>query len=230
MDQDSRGPLLSRQAYWLMTLGPLLASLAGWGVLALIWPWSKMLHLKAAMAAVWLYAGKFVILFPSLVGKIELTSWELAGLVAWMDTATAILLWANLKFLYRVPWLGPKLVKVRRHSEATMSRSALMRRGAFAGVALFVLFPVAGTGATKATIIAELAGMRTWSMIASVALGAVAGCFALAAFSNVLKKTLEPLKDTLWVDVIGIGVGVILVAWIVWYIRRVDRMEDNQPT
>lgn len=212
-----------------MTLGPVAASLAAWGILALIWPLSKMLQLKAAVAAVWLFAGKFVILAPSLAGTVELTPWELAGLVSWMDTATAIILWANLKFLYRLPWLGRKLIKVRRHSERTMSRSAFMRRGAFAGVALFVLFPVAGTGATKATIIAELAGMRTWSMIASVAIGAVGGCFGLAAFSSVLKRILEPLHDTHWVYTISIGVTALLIAWIVWYIRRVDRMEERQP-
>lgn len=211
-----------------MTLGPVAASLAVWGLLWLIWPWSKMLQLKGAIAAVWLFAGKFVILAPSLAGTIELTPWELAGIVSWMDTATAVILWANLKFLYRLPWLGPKLVKVRLHSEATMSRNAFMRRGAFAGVALFVLFPVAGTGATKATIIAELAGMRTWSMIASVALGALGGCFGLAAFSSALKRVLEPLHDTHWVYAISVGVTVTLIAWIVWYIRRVDRMEERQ--
>jgi len=79
-----------------MTLGPAIATLGAWGLVAMIWPWSKMLQLKAAIAAVWLYAGKFVILAPSLAGSDELTSGEPAALVTWKDTSTAIFFWVYL--------------------------------------------------------------------------------------------------------------------------------------
>jgi uncharacterized membrane protein len=91
-------------------------------------------------------------------------------------------LWVyNMDLLFRIPKLGPWFRRIRDRTRRMVARNPWLRRQAFLGVILVVMFPLTGTGAIAGSILGRLAGLRRGTNLIAIVLGAIAGSGAIAA-------------------------------------------------
>ena len=199
------GPIVGTAA-----LAVLLGMLIGWDNL-------RAVVIKAVVSAV--FAGKFIILAGV---SSDLGPWVLAAVVVYLDVIVALILAYNLDVIYRLPWIGGKLLGLQEYGRYTLRQKPYLRRLSFIGLAVFVLFPIAATGAVGGSILGRLLGMRPYRIVLAIATGSVVGCSAMAAFAEVLASILEPIKDKWWFHAIGVAaVG----AFVLVLIRRYRALE-----
>jgi len=123
--------------------------------------------------------GKFLPLW-GVSGESHFGPWEL-GLVIWvLDTCTVLLVVYGLEALYRFDRLRRPLEKVQANAGLVLRAYPRIRRVAVVGVALFVLFPVAGTGAMAGAFLAILLGLKRHVAILAVSLGGLGGGMMMA--------------------------------------------------
>jgi uncharacterized membrane protein len=124
-------------------------------------------------------AGKFLPLW-GITGHSQLSPWHLGALNGVLDTCTGVLLIYGLGSLERIGVVSGWLTKVRGHAELVVQAYPWMRRLAVISVALFVLFPVTGTGAIAATFLGILLGLGRFETIGAISLGGFLGGFGMA--------------------------------------------------
>ena len=138
-----------------------------------------------------LAVGKFVPLW-GITGESHFGAYELGLLVGVLDTLSVVLLVYSLESLYRVAPLRRRLEKVQADARLVLTAYPRMRRAAVAGIVLFVLFPIAGTGAVGATFLGILLGLHRALLIAAVSCGGFLGgllmAFAAVHFSEAVGR------------------------------------------
>ena len=128
-------------------------------------------------------AGKFLPLW-AVTGKSHFSPYEL-GLVIWfIDTASAVIWVYAFDALYRVPRFKRPLDRIQDSAQLVLEAYPRMRKAAVLGLILFVLFPVAGTGAMVGTFIGVLLGMRRGALIATVSAGGFLGGMLMALLTD----------------------------------------------
>lgn len=175
--------------WWATLIGPFVLTAATLGYLWFDRGWEFMVKLCGTALVTFFGLGRFVILLGSdqtaaTASAIEgadrarfsfLTSTELLVMVTWMDLFVACLLIFHAGFLFRIPKLGPALLKLREEGEFFMSYQPWMRRFTFVGLVLFVAFPLAATGSVAGSIFGRLLGMSKLAtclaLVAGTALG-----------------------------------------------------------
>lgn len=169
-----------------------LGSVAGVALLALItglvFANAATLELLGLIPVSFFAAGKFLPMW-GITGKSNFSPWEL-GLVIWaMDTCTVLIMVYALELFYRFRRLKGFLDRVQTNAGLVLAAYPRMRRAAVAGVVLFVLFPVAGTGALGGAFLGVLLGLRRQVLIAAVSAGGLLGGM-LMAFAAVYAREL----------------------------------------
>ncbi|MBI4564715.1 MAG: small multi-drug export protein [Planctomycetes bacterium] len=199
-----------------LTLAPFAVASAAIVVLVGFTSWTLALEAMGYAGVTFVAAGKFIVLAPVLREDVFFTPFFFAGMVAFMDVCTALLVALHLDVLYRLPWLGRRLRWMERNGRETLERRRFYRRSAFFGVILFVMFPLTGTGAIGGTIFGRLIGLTSARILTAIAIGAVAGSFGLALGAEGLARLLEPVRHTAWFRAIGYGAAAALLAILVW--------------
>jgi uncharacterized membrane protein len=119
------------------------------------------------------FGRTIVVFWPAMEPETRFQPWELALMVLVMDLSISMFVVANAAWLHRVPRLGPLLESLEEHGRRQLAARPWLRRGAWLGLALFVLLPVSGTGAVGGSLLGRLLGMRPWAVVSAVAAGAV---------------------------------------------------------
>jgi len=156
-------------------------------------------------------AGKFVIL-AGMVEDAPINVWVLATLVVYGDIATTLVMLANFHLLFKLPFLGPRLMKAQEASWNVLRANRWMRRMAWIGVAVFIAVPFQGTGAVVGTVLARLLALSPWSTLTAVAFGSALGCYPLALLGANLSRRIETIAEH---PVIVVGFFVLLFALMV---------------
>ncbi len=139
----------------------------------------RIAELAGLLPASALFAGKFLPLW-SVSGKSSFSPWEL-GLVIWvMDTASVVLIVYSIEGIEKWRWLQRGLGKMRSNARLVVTAYPRIKKAAVVGVVLFVLFPVAGTGALGGSFLGILLGLHRWVLIAAVSAGGLIGGMAMA--------------------------------------------------
>ncbi|MEM7310157.1 MAG: small multi-drug export protein [Planctomycetota bacterium] len=147
-----------------------LGSTAGGGALA---------ELGTLAATSLLLFGKFIIFAPDrLIGP-----WGLALMVWLIDLMVAFALSSGLGAFERMPLVGSWLGRARTRAVQVLAEFPRLERMAFLGVVVFVLLPLASTGAVTGSFAARLTGLSRLAGVLAIALGSAgtAACFAFAA-------------------------------------------------
>ncbi|MBI4614702.1 MAG: small multi-drug export protein, partial [Planctomycetes bacterium] len=184
-------------------LFPVVATLAGLGGIYLWSGWPAVIAIATAMLVTFFALGKFAVLaslghedwLPAGVPEAFLSPWALAGMVAYMDMMTGLLVAYNLDLLYRIPVLGSRLVRVRENAVAILAANRWLSRIAVLGVVLFVAFPLTGTGAVGGTFVGKIVGLRRRTTLACIATGALFGSFGLAMGAHYLEREFEAVLE-----------------------------------
>ncbi len=160
-------------------------------------------------------ANKFIILWGA-THSAHLGPWTIAGLVVWLDLATVLFMIANLDILHRMPYVGRKIREARIAGWRLLHVHKWLGKVAVLGLAIFVGFPVFGTGSIGGALFGRLVGLDRPGTVAGVLLGSVAGCSLLAVGASFVKTHESFLKHPVW--------SVIVVLLMVALVLALDRL------
>lgn len=201
---------------WLGTLvGPWALTAVILGVIAATCSWEYTKALLTATAVAFFFAGRFVILMEGLgtLGSL-LTPAQMFWLVTYQDIVVALFMAFHVGFLFRVPWIGPKIAELTVDGELILSVQPWMRRVTFLGLVAFIAFPLAATGSVGGAVFGRLLGLSRWATFWGSVIGAVLGNGAMWYFA---KKINAYLPSDSWVVQWG---GLLLVVGIIVFLER----------
>ena len=142
----------------VLAMGAAVAVLAATGDLA---------RVSAAVGISFFPVGKLIIVFGAAPNApLKLSPYALAAIVFYMDVVVAYVFAFNLHHVSRIPKVGPAVMRMQYFCRYVLSTRPWMRRWAFTGVMLFVMFPVTGTGAPAGSILGRIVGLvgdEAWS-------------------------------------------------------------------
>jgi uncharacterized membrane protein len=174
--------------------------------------------------------GKFLPLF-GISGQIELGPYQL-GLVIWaMDTFTVLMIVYALEGVYWIRPLKRWLDRIQANAILVLDAFPRMRKMAIAGLVLFVLFPIAGTGAIGGAFIGVLLGLHRVRLIAAISAGGLIGgmlmAFLAANFASALRD-VQALQEDPSLQYLIVGAVVLALAIGVIALTRAYRraLED----
>lgn len=170
-------------------------------------------------------AGKFLPLW-ALSQKSHFSPWHL-GLVIWaLDTITILIvvyaLWPLLAFKKIRLWID----KVREEAKVVLEAYPKMRRYTVVGLTLFVLFPVAGTGAFVGGFVGILLGLPKKTLIASVSAGGFLGGMLIAALSASMQHALlafHAAQEKPWIQYTILASVLLLIIAVMIFFNRMHR-------
>lgn len=213
--------------WWSTLLGPVVITAVLLFVLGVTvgWHYPQKLISHAILTAAFL--GRFVILV-GMEGEVEgqfdisLHPAELFGLVTYMDFTSAIFVAFHMGFVFRLPIIGDKISMLVWDGKTLLNAHPWIKRMAFAGLVLFVIFPTSTTGSIGGSIFGRLLGMSRWLTVGGVLLGSVLGNGLMFVFANQINQYIDP-QDT-WIKIVGI---VILVSLVVLLELRYQRTKKK---
>ncbi|MBM4106938.1 MAG: small multi-drug export protein [Phycisphaerae bacterium] len=234
LDEEGRaGDQFRREhplTWWLTLVGPFAATAL---LLLLILVTHDLAFLKKLVAtavATFFLFGRFVILgggekVAADDGMAEaaafLTRGELFTMVMWMDLATACVLIYHLGFLFRIPFLGPRMLGLVEDGRFILEKQPWIRRATFVGLIAFVAVPLAATGSVGGAIFGRLLGLSRGGTFVAIFLGSLLGCGVMYLGAGVLNRYLDP--DDPWLKIGGIAVIVGLVLLLNWRYSRMKK-------
>lgn len=159
--------------------------------------------------------------------EIHLGVWGIGLWLMFLNTAAAFLYAYNLDLLERVPWIGPYLRRARHNAGVTLERHPWIRRMAEAGMVLFVLSPLPGSGQLGGCFVGRVIGLPKRTIFFVVALAGVAVAALYAMFAGYLAKMLDTAEVGGWLRVAGFVVLLVLVGLIFKFLRYLGREESE---
>lgn len=195
-------------------------------VIGLIYARAATLELMGLVPASAFAVGKFLPLW-GLSSKSHFSPWDLGILIWVMDTVTVLVLVYGLEVFYRIRALKRALSKIQGNAGLVLRAYPRIRRAAVIGVVLFVLFPVAGTGAIGGAFLGILLGLNRFVLIGAVSggglLGGMSMAFAAVYFGEAVQnlRTLQSNPAVKWGS--GIALVAVLIAGIWWVNRAYKR-------
>ena len=181
-------------------------------ILYILVPYDEFLLLGGLMLAYLIPpAGKESVIPLGIA--LDLPWYLVATSVAMLDIGAALFMAWNFDLAMKIPLLGPWIGRFMHHGEEFVRQRPWLERLYFAGLAIFVMVPLQGSGGIGASIVGRILGMPKAEVVAAVAIGAFIGSFALAL-------GVEFLKDILLAN-LAAGIAVIIavaVAILILYL------------
>lgn len=179
---------------WLGTFfGPLIVTLIAFGTIYVVSGPKFCGELLFAAGCSIAFLGRFSILtpFPGL------TPTHLFWMVTCQDVMVALFFAFHVGFMFRVPWIGPKIAALSSDGEFILAHHPWMKRATFLGLLGFIAFPLAATGSVGGAIFGRLLGLSRWTIFWGSTIGAVLGNATMWYLVVVLKDRLpEHLQDS----------------------------------
>lgn len=146
--------------------------------------------------------------------------------IAFVDFIVALFLIWNYDLAKNIPLIGRFMKKVETIGKTSSSKYGWIKPLRFIGIMLFVMIPFQGSGGMVGSIIGRLIGMKPWTTLLAITLGAVIGCTLVAYFA-------ESLKSIFLQNVI-VGVMIIVALFIIgtmiYVYRRNNIKKKNQES
>ena len=225
---------------WISTLiGPAIASVL---ILATLW----MVHgYEYPLKIVWhvfmtfFVFGRFIILtgmeaageLPAAEGakailnkayEVTMKPAELFGLVTYMDFMVALFVTFHMGILFRLPYVGEKIAALVWDGKFIMESQPWIKRTAFLGLILFVMFPTSTTGSIGGSIFGRLLGMGRLLTLSGVLLGSIFGNALMYVFAKQINKYISP--GNMWFKIAGV---VILIGLVILVELRYQRIKKK---
>ena len=194
---------------WLGTLiGPWILTLVAFGIVYAIYGPKFCWQLLVATGASFAFLGRFSIItpFPGL------TPTDLFWMVTFQDAMVALFFAFHVGFMFRVPWIGPKIASLSSDSEFILAHQPWMKRMTFLGLLAFIAFPLAATGSAGGAIFGRLLGLSRWAIFWGSTIGAIIGNAAMLFLVEVVKDSLpENLENSPIVKWGGLPIIVLII-------------------
>lgn len=188
------------------------------------WAFASRLVTNTAFA-LWL-VGRFIILSGGEGGVSDfdgaLSSLQLFLLMSYIDVMTALTLAFHIGFLFRLPFIGPRVAALVTDGHFILDAQPWMRRATFLGLIAFVGFPLAATGSVGGSIFGRLLGLSRPATFAGICIGSIIGNGLMYWFADLI----DP-----WVDkgsfVIRFGGLAAIVLIVIILERRYRTLRDR---
>jgi len=145
--------------------------------------------------------------------------------IAFVDFIVALFLIWNYNLAKNIPLIGTFMKKVEKIGETSSNKYSWIKPLRFIGIMLFVMIPFQGSGGMVGSIVGRLIGMKPWTTLLSITLGAVIGCTLVAYFAESLKIILlQNLNAGL------IIIAVIFIVGIFIYLFRRNNKNKKQES
>lgn len=141
--------------------------------------------------------------------KVLLSPGELFAMVTYMDVMVALFVTFHMGILFRLPNIGPKIAMLVWDGKFIMDAQPWIKRMAFFGLVLFVIFPTSTTGSIGGSIFGRLLGLSRWLTVGGVLIGSILGNALMYAFSKQINQYIGP--ENYWIKIIGIALLIALV-------------------
>ncbi len=157
--------------------------------------------------------------FMFITAKVDLTTWELAMVVIWINAVSGFWYIYNLDLLNKLPKIGPALERSRREAVITVRRRPWIRRLATVGVGFFVITPLPGSGCLGGAIIGRIVGISKRAAFWAVAIAGLVVSIAYAILADKLKASLDAENVPWWQRVLGLLIA-LFIFWLIWKLMR----------
>ena len=192
---------------WLGTLiGPWIVTVVIFCVIYVVTGPEFCGKLLVATGLSFAFLGRFSIITPSLNLEPDVLFW----MVTYQDVMVALFFAFHVGFMFRVPWIGPKIAALSSDSEFILAHQPWMRRMTFLGLLAFIAFPLAATGSVGGAIFGRLLGLSRWAIFWGSAIGAVIGNAAMLFLAELVQEYLPENSLTVKWGGLLIIVGIIL--------------------
>lgn len=180
---------LPKRTRMMMLVAPLVGLLIAWALVRLLVSPAKADEMAAAAFVSVLGFGTTVIFGAAILGETgfqSLTTFDLALVVLFLNTALAVVFGGASDLLEKIPGLGPVLTRARLQARASAATRPWIRKWATAGLALFVISPLPGSGVFGGSVVGRVAGLTRFRTFISVCIANAIVCAVYALFADAL--------------------------------------------
>lgn len=180
--------------WWASLIGPVLLTLLALVGVYLVAGWPFVTGFVTAAATAFFVTGRFIILLgaeQAAEGKTFLkllTPTHLFIMLTWLDMMVAVFVAFHMAVLFRIPWAGERLKQLVSDGRFVLAKQPWIRRAAFSGLVLFVVFPTSTTGSIGGTIFGRLLGMRRVRVLIAIFAGSILGNGIMLLGANFFNK------------------------------------------
>ncbi len=226
---------------WLLSLlMPVILTVVAVGFIFLIQgPKTAYTFVIAAVATATLF-GRFIILFGQSPEKMvadyepgsfwhemlqelsQVSSFELFLLVMFLDLIVASFLAFHLGFIFRVPFIGPKVADLMGDTQTLLAEQPWVKRASVFGLIIFVAFPTSTTGSVGGSIFGRLMGLSRVATFLAIALGSLIGNGLMYLLAEQINKHVD--KDAWWLKLLGIVFCLLLVIFLERRYRHMQKV------
>lgn len=134
--------------------------------------------------------------------------------IAFVDFIVALFLVWNYDLAKKIPLVGLFMSKVEKIGKSSSSKYSWIKPLRFIGIILFVMVPFQGSGGLVGSILGRLFGMKPWTTLYAITIGAVIGCCAIAYFADVLKSVfIQNFLAGIFIIVLLLIIGAMIFVY-----------------
>jgi uncharacterized membrane protein len=153
--------------------------------------------------------------------------WLMTISIALMDALTALFLALNFDMALKIPILGMWMKKFMDTGSSFFAQHKWIERLSFAGLVLFVMFPLQGSGGIGGTLVGRMLGMKRWEVVLAVTIGAFIGCFVIALGAEYLKVAFG--EGIIYGAAALALLGAIIVALYLFFSKKSRLPREKRP-
>ncbi len=180
---------LPKRTRTMMLVLPIVGLVLGWALVRVFATPGKADEMAAAAVVSVLGFGTTIIFGAAILGQTgfnSLTTFDLALVVLVLNTALAVVFGGASDLLEKIPGLGPVLTRARLQARASAATRPWIRKWATAGLALFVISPLPGSGVFGGSVVGRVAGLTRFRTFISVCIANAIVCAVYALFADAL--------------------------------------------
>jgi uncharacterized membrane protein len=169
--------------------GPIAAAIIVITLYCIFLPWHEALPMVGtAVAYFFLIPGFDKVTMVLSANSFGLSPYSMAMNVFLLDMIVGTFLCFNFDYVTKLPVIGKLILSFESRGKLMLTRHPRIRRMTYAGVVLFLLLPIPGSGAYSAAIIGRLIGIQPAKLMLSIIPGSLFGCLLVAYLANLIAK------------------------------------------
>lgn len=164
--------------------------------------------------------------FGSVQDLAQTTPFELFLLLMFLDLIVAGFLAFHLGFIFRIPFVGPRVADLMGDTQQMLSGHPWLRRASFIGLVMFVVFPTSTTGSVGGSIFGRLLGLTRVTTFLAIMLGSLLGNGGMYLLAGKLNQWIGP--ENKWIHWVGIGICLAIVFFLERRYRHMQRIAREE--
>ena len=196
-------------AWWIALVGPFVLTVLILGSIGAWNGWTETRDFVVSGFTTFFLFGRFAIALAGALPGISLSPAQAFWMLTYMDIMIALFVTFHMGLLFRLPIVGAKIGALVYDAKFILDRYRWMKRVAFVGLVVFVIFPTSTTGSIGGSIFGRLLGLgRAWTLL-GISCGSVLGNLLMLWIGESLKDYIDPNNP--WTKVISLVIVVMVM-------------------